>query len=95
MRPHRLPERGPPDGGRTSFDQDQPLFQKLCALVYPSAIDLSTAHLRHLNRELAVQRQEIESRWRRLTPRRQALLAQAHRRAEKLPLDRGHLKTGT
>ncbi|MGW2083149.1 transposase family protein [Streptomyces sp. NPDC001939] len=49
-------------------------------LVYPSAIDLSTAHLRHLSRELAARRREIGSRWRRLTPRRQALLALAHLR---------------
>jgi hypothetical protein len=48
--------------------------------VYPSAIDLSTAHLRHLSRELAPRRREIGSRWRRLTPGRQALLALAHLR---------------
>lgn len=49
-------------------------------LVYPSAIDLSTVHLRHLSRVLAARRREIGSRWRRLTPRRQALLALAHLR---------------
>ncbi|MEV0935768.1 transposase family protein [Streptomyces phaeochromogenes] len=49
-------------------------------LVYPSAIDLSTVHLRHLSRVLAVRRREIGSRWRRPTPRRQALLALAHLR---------------
>ncbi|GGZ20771.1 hypothetical protein GCM10010365_46370 [Streptomyces poonensis] len=49
-------------------------------LVYPSAIALSTAHLRHLSRELAAQRREIGSRWRRLTPGRQALLVLAHLR---------------
>ncbi|WP_328825829.1 transposase family protein [Streptomyces sp. NBC_00252] len=50
-------------------------------LVYPSAIDLSTVHLRHLSRVLAARRREIGSRWRRLTPRRQALLALAHLRS--------------
>lgn len=49
-------------------------------LVYPSAIDLSTVHLRHLDRQLAVHRQEIGSRWRRLTFGRQALLVLAHLR---------------
>ncbi|MGW2339087.1 transposase family protein [Streptomyces sp. NPDC001661] len=49
-------------------------------LVYPSAIDLSTVHLRHLSRVLATRRREIGSRWRRLTPQRQALLALAHLR---------------
>ncbi|MFF3495301.1 transposase family protein [Streptomyces sp. NPDC002795] len=49
-------------------------------LVYPSANDLSTAHLRHLSQVLATRHREIGSRWRRLTPRRQALLALAHLR---------------
>ncbi len=49
-------------------------------LVYPSAIDLSTAHLRHLGRHLAARRREIGTRWRRLIPGRQALLALAHLR---------------
>ncbi|MEU6278085.1 transposase family protein, partial [Streptomyces populi] len=49
-------------------------------LVYPSAIDLSTAQLRHLSRQLAARRREIGSRWRRLTPRRQTLPALAHLR---------------
>ncbi|WP_435246871.1 transposase family protein [Streptomyces sp. NRRL F-5630] len=49
-------------------------------LVYPSAVDLSTAYLRHLSRELAARRREIGSRWRRLTAGRQALLALAHLR---------------
>ncbi|WP_411091161.1 transposase family protein [Streptomyces sp. 049-1] len=49
-------------------------------LVYPSAIDLSTAQLRHLSRELTARRREIGGRWRRLTVGRQALLALAHLR---------------
>ncbi|RCH65470.1 IS5/IS1182 family transposase [Streptomyces sp. SDr-06] len=49
-------------------------------LVYPSAIDLSTAHLRYLSRELAHRRREIGTRWRRLATGRQALLALAHLR---------------
>ncbi|MCI3927830.1 transposase family protein [Streptomyces sp. AN091965] len=48
-------------------------------LVCPSAIDLSTAHLRYLSQELAARRRETGSR-RRLTPRRQALPALAHLR---------------
>ncbi len=46
-------------------------------LVYPSATDLSTAHLRYLSRELAARRREIGSR-QPLAPGRQALLALAH-----------------
>ncbi|MCX5085618.1 transposase family protein [Streptomyces sp. NBC_00401] len=49
-------------------------------LVYPSAIDLSTAHVHYLSRELATRRREIGTRWRRLTVGRQALLALAHLR---------------
>lgn len=49
-------------------------------LVYPSAIDLFTAHLRHLTRQLAGHRREIGTRWRRLTAGRQALIALAHLR---------------
>ncbi|MFE0186589.1 transposase family protein [Streptomyces sp. NPDC058989] len=49
-------------------------------LVYPSAIDLSTAQLRHLSREFAARRREIGTRWRRLTAGRQALLTLAHLR---------------
>ncbi|MDT0433198.1 MULTISPECIES: transposase family protein [Streptomyces] len=49
-------------------------------LVYPSAIDLSTRTLRYLARQLASRRQEIGTRWRRLTAGRQALLALAHLR---------------
>ncbi|MFB6507236.1 transposase family protein [Streptomyces sp. NPDC002466] len=49
-------------------------------LVYPSAIDLSSDHLRHLAWHLAARRREIGTRWRRITPGRQALLALAHLR---------------
>ncbi|MFG2526053.1 transposase family protein [Streptomyces sp. NPDC048527] len=49
-------------------------------LVYPSAIDLSSRTLRYLSRQLAARQREIGTRWRRLTPRRQALLALAHLR---------------
>lgn len=49
-------------------------------LVYPSAIDLSSSGLRLLSRELAARRRRIGTRWRRLTCRRQALLALAHLR---------------
>jgi hypothetical protein len=54
--------------------------QELHVLVYPSAIDLSTAHLRRLARQLAGHRREIGTRWRRLAPGRQALLVLAHLR---------------
>lgn len=49
-------------------------------LGYPSAIDLSSARLRHLARHLAAHRREIGTRWRRITPGRQALRALAHLR---------------
>jgi len=49
-------------------------------LVYPSAIDLSTRTLRFLTGRLAARRQEIGTRWRRLSAARQALLALAHLR---------------
>ncbi len=49
-------------------------------LVYPSSIDLSSRTLRYLAGQLTVRRQEIGTRWRRLTPGRQALLALAHLR---------------
>ncbi len=49
-------------------------------LVYPSAIDLSSAHVRHLAQRLAAHRREIGTRWRRVTPGRQALLVLAHLR---------------
>ncbi|MEU1932376.1 transposase family protein [[Kitasatospora] papulosa] len=47
-------------------------------LVYPSAIDPSSAHLRHLTGHLTVRRRKIGTRWRRVTPGRQALLVLAH-----------------
>ncbi|WP_426402806.1 transposase family protein [Streptomyces sp. R-07] len=47
-------------------------------LVYPSSIDLSSRTLRYLAGHLTSRRQEIGTRWRRLAPGRQALLALAH-----------------
>ncbi|WFB88563.1 MULTISPECIES: transposase family protein [Streptomyces] len=49
-------------------------------LVYPSSIDLSQRSLRFLTEQLIARRQEIGTRWRRLPPARQALLALAHLR---------------
>ncbi|WP_372412137.1 transposase family protein [Streptomyces luteireticuli] len=49
-------------------------------LVYPSAIDLSSSHLRFLARELVVRRRETGTRWRRLSAGRQALVVLAHLR---------------
>ncbi|MET8380420.1 transposase family protein [Streptomyces microflavus] len=49
-------------------------------LVYPSSIDLSSRTLRYLTGRLVAQRREIGTRWRCLTPGRQALLALAHLR---------------
>ncbi|MDQ2587971.1 transposase family protein [Saccharothrix yanglingensis] len=49
-------------------------------LVHPSAIDLSSSHLRLLARKLTVHRRRIGTRWRRLDPGRQALLVLAHLR---------------
>ncbi|ANZ21598.1 Helix-turn-helix of DDE superfamily endonuclease [Streptomyces noursei ATCC 11455] len=49
-------------------------------LVYPSAIDLSSASLQFLAGQLRVHRQEIGTRWRRLTAGRQALLVLAYLR---------------
>ncbi|MEV6075847.1 transposase family protein [Streptomyces sp. NPDC052069] len=46
-------------------------------LAYPSSIDLSSSTLQHLAEQLAVQRREIGTRWRRLPAGRQALLALA------------------
>ncbi len=54
-------------------------------LAYSSAIDLSTAHVRYLSRELATRRRQIGTRWRRLTAGRQALLALAHLRCGDTP----------
>lgn len=49
-------------------------------LAYPSTIDLSTSALRFLATRLRVHRRAIGSRWRRLSPARQALLVLAHLR---------------
>ncbi|MEU2134585.1 transposase family protein [Streptomyces sp. NPDC018352] len=49
-------------------------------LVYPSAIDLSSSHLRFLTRLLAEHRRRLGTRWRRLPAPRQALLVLAHLR---------------
>jgi hypothetical protein len=49
-------------------------------LVYPSSIDLSSRTLRFLAGQLTMRRQEIGTRWRRLSAARQALLALAHLR---------------
>lgn len=49
-------------------------------LSYPSGIDLSTRTLEHLTGLLRAHRQRIGSRWRKLTPGRQALCVLAHLR---------------
>ncbi|MBB0232320.1 transposase family protein [Streptomyces calidiresistens] len=49
-------------------------------LVYPSGVDLSTSPLHHLSELLAAQRAAAGTRWRRLSPGRQALLVLAHLR---------------
>lgn len=49
-------------------------------LVYPSALDLSTPHLRFLTDRLAAHRAARGTRWRRLSASRQALLVLAHLR---------------
>jgi hypothetical protein len=49
-------------------------------LSYPSAITLSTHSLTHLADLIRAHRRQIGSRWRRLDPGRQALLALAHLR---------------
>jgi len=49
-------------------------------LVYPSSIDLSSRTLRFLTGQLTVRREEIGTRWRRLSAARQALLALAYLR---------------
>ncbi|WP_432173101.1 transposase family protein [Streptomyces sp. Tue6028] len=49
-------------------------------LVYPSALDLSTRHLRFLTDRLAAHRTACGTRWRRLSAGRQALLVLAHLR---------------
>ena len=49
-------------------------------LVYPSGVDVSSSALRFLADQLRRHRRAINSRWRRLTAGRQALLALAHLR---------------
>ncbi|GAA4957944.1 IS5/IS1182 family transposase [Actinoplanes utahensis] len=49
-------------------------------LSYPSTISLSSRTLNHLAGRIRAHRQQRKSRWRRLTPGRQALLALAHLR---------------
>ncbi len=56
------------------------LLQELRVLVYPSALDLSTSHLRFLTAQLAAHRAGRGTRWRRLPAGRQALLVLAHLR---------------
>jgi hypothetical protein len=49
-------------------------------LSYPAAIPLSTRSLNHLAGLIRTHREQRRSRWRRLDPGRQALLALAHLR---------------
>ena len=49
-------------------------------LSYPATIALSSRTLNHLADRIRVHRQQRKSRWRRLNPGRQALLALAHLR---------------
>ncbi|MDN3272568.1 IS5 family transposase [Streptomyces sp. MA15] len=49
-------------------------------LVYPSGVDVSSSALRFLSAKLRRHRQELGTRWRRLSPGRQALLTLAHLR---------------
>ncbi|APY84545.1 IS5/IS1182 family transposase [Streptomyces alfalfae] len=49
-------------------------------LVYPSGIDVSSSALRFLSTKLRRHRRELGTRWRRLSPGRQALLTLAHLR---------------
>lgn len=56
------------------------LTRSCVVLVYPSAIDLSSSHLRFLTRQLAERRRQVGTRWRRLPAHRQALLVLAHLR---------------
>ncbi len=49
-------------------------------LVYPSGVEVSSSALRFLPTKLRQDRRELGSRWRRLTPGRQALLTLAHLR---------------
>jgi hypothetical protein len=49
-------------------------------VTYPGTLSLSRAHLNHLANLLRGHRSRIGSRWRRLSPGRQALLVLAHLR---------------
>jgi hypothetical protein len=49
-------------------------------LVYPSGVDVSGSALRFLSAKLRRHRRELGTRWRRLSPGRQALLTLAHLR---------------
>ncbi|MEU1535837.1 IS5 family transposase [Streptomyces fagopyri] len=49
-------------------------------IVYPSGVDVSSSALRFLSAKLRRHRRELGSRWRRLSPGRQALLTLAHLR---------------
>lgn len=49
-------------------------------LVYPSGIDVSTSTLRYLAAHLRARREELGTRWRRVSASRQALLVLAHLR---------------
>ncbi len=49
-------------------------------LVYPSGVDVSSSALRFLSAKLRRRRQELGTRWRRLSAGRQALLTLAHLR---------------
>jgi hypothetical protein len=56
------------------------LHQGLRALVYPSGVDVSSSALPFLSAKLRRRRRELGTRWRRLSPGRQALLTLAHLR---------------
>ncbi|WP_240139981.1 IS5 family transposase [Streptomyces sp. MUM 178J] len=49
-------------------------------LVYPSGVDVSSSALRFLSAKLRQRRRELGTRWRRLSPGRQAMLTLAHLR---------------
>ncbi|CAM5289851.1 hypothetical protein STENM327S_06986 [Streptomyces tendae] len=49
-------------------------------LVHPSGIDVSNSDLRFLTTKLRRHRHELGTRWRRLSPGRQTLLALDHLR---------------
>lgn len=70
---------------KLSFSQLDPhlptnVMRELRVLLYPSAITLSTTHLRYVADLLRAHLRRIGSPWRKLTPTRQALLVLAHLR---------------